>query len=92
MRFVVGIFLILHGIVYLLYFGHSMRLFELRPGLLWPEAAWRYFLYNRGSWLPFRRYWNFCCTVMVASAYHMYSRIFIRHLHADVEQRDAELR
>jgi hypothetical protein len=35
-----GIFLILHGLVHLLYAGQSQRLFELRPGLLWPEGSW----------------------------------------------------
>jgi hypothetical protein len=35
-----GIFLILHGLVHLLYAGQSQRLFELRPGMLWPEGSW----------------------------------------------------
>lgn len=35
-----GIFLILHGLVHLLYAGQSMRMFELRPGLLWPDRSW----------------------------------------------------
>jgi len=35
-----GIFLILHGLVHLLYTGWALRLFELRPGLLWPENTW----------------------------------------------------
>jgi hypothetical protein len=35
-----GIFIILHGLVHLLYFGQSQRLFELRPGMLWPEGSW----------------------------------------------------
>lgn len=42
MKFIIGIFLILHGIVYLLYFGQSVRLFELRQGLLWPEGSWAF--------------------------------------------------
>jgi hypothetical protein len=42
MRFIIGIFLILHGIVYLLYSGQSMKLSELRPGLLWPEGSWAF--------------------------------------------------
>jgi len=42
MRFVIAVFLILHGIVYLLYFGQSMKLFELRQGLLWPEGSWAF--------------------------------------------------
>jgi hypothetical protein len=42
MRFVVAIFFILHGIVYLLYFGQSIKLFELRPGMIWPEGSWAF--------------------------------------------------
>jgi len=42
MKFIIGIFLILHGIVYLLYFGQSTKLFELRPGMLWPEGSWAF--------------------------------------------------
>lgn len=33
-------FIILHGFVHLLYFGQSQRLFELRPGMVWPEGSW----------------------------------------------------
>lgn len=35
-----GIFLILHGLVHLLYAGQSWRLFQLRPGMLWPDGSW----------------------------------------------------
>jgi hypothetical protein len=35
-----GIFLILHGLVHLLYFAQSWRLFELRPNMVWPNGAW----------------------------------------------------
>lgn len=37
-----GIFLILHGLVHLLYFGQSYRYFELKPGMLWPDGAWTF--------------------------------------------------
>ena len=37
-KIIFGIFLILHGLVHLLYFGQGMRLFEL-PGLAWPDAV-----------------------------------------------------
>jgi hypothetical protein len=37
---VVGIFFILHGFVHALYFGQSLRYFELQPGMLWPEGSW----------------------------------------------------
>jgi hypothetical protein len=35
-----GIILILHGLVHLLYAGQSLRRFELRPGMLWPDGSW----------------------------------------------------
>jgi len=35
-----GIFFILHAFVHLLYAGQALRLFELRPGLTWPDGAW----------------------------------------------------
>ena len=35
-----GIFLVLHGLVHLLYAGQSWRMFELRPGMLWPDGSW----------------------------------------------------
>ena len=36
------LFLFLHGMVHLLYAGHSLRLFELRPGLSWPDSSWAF--------------------------------------------------
>lgn len=36
---ILGIFLILHGIVFYLYVGQSARLYELKPGLTWPDDA-----------------------------------------------------
>lgn len=41
-----AIFIILHGLVHLLYAGQTLRFFELRPGLTWPDGAWAF------SWLP----------------------------------------
>jgi hypothetical protein len=35
-----SIFLILHGMVHLLYAGHSRGFFELRPEMTWPAGAW----------------------------------------------------
>jgi len=35
-----SIFLALHGAVHLLYAGQSRRIFELRPGMTWPDGAW----------------------------------------------------
>ena len=40
MNIITGIFLILHGLVHLLYFGQSARLFELQPGMTWPDESW----------------------------------------------------
>ena len=41
-RIIFGVFIVLHGLVHLLYFGQSRRLFELRPGMLWPEGSWAF--------------------------------------------------
>lgn len=38
--YIFSIFLILHGLVHLLYFCQAQGFFELQPGLLWPENAW----------------------------------------------------
>jgi len=40
MRFILGIFIVLHGLVHLLYAGQSTRYFELKPGMLWPDGSW----------------------------------------------------
>ncbi len=37
-----GVFLVLHGLVHLLYFGQSARLFALQPGMTWPDGAWAF--------------------------------------------------
>jgi hypothetical protein len=42
LRFIIGVFIVLHGLVHLLYFGHSRRLFELQPGMLWPDGSWAF--------------------------------------------------
>jgi hypothetical protein len=39
---IVGVFLVLHGLVHLLYFGQGLRLFELQPGMVWPEGSWAF--------------------------------------------------
>ncbi|HML23662.1 MAG TPA: hypothetical protein PKD09_18545 [Aggregatilinea sp.] len=39
-RALFGIFLVLHGVVHLLYLGQSQRVFELQPGMVWPDGAW----------------------------------------------------
>jgi hypothetical protein len=40
MRFVFSIFIMLHGLIHLLYFGHGARYFELKPGMVWPDGSW----------------------------------------------------
>lgn len=40
MNIILGIFFILHGMVHLLYAGQSQRLFELQPGMAWPDGSW----------------------------------------------------
>jgi len=41
-RTILGIFVVLHGLVHLLYFGHSRKFFELQPGLSWPDGSWAF--------------------------------------------------
>jgi uncharacterized membrane protein YphA (DoxX/SURF4 family) len=41
-RIFIGIFFILHGLIHLLYAGHSRRLFEIQEGLTWPDGAWAF--------------------------------------------------
>jgi hypothetical protein len=41
-KFIIGVFLVLHGLVHLLYFGQSRRLFELQPGMAWPDGSWAF--------------------------------------------------
>jgi hypothetical protein len=41
-RFIVGIFIVLHGLVHLLYCGQSRRLFELQPKMVWPDGSWAF--------------------------------------------------
>ncbi len=42
LRFIIGAFIVLHGLVHLLYFGQSWRLFELQPKMVWPEGSWAF--------------------------------------------------
>jgi len=37
-----GIFIVLHGLVHLLYFGQSAKYFELQPGMTWPDGSWAF--------------------------------------------------
>jgi len=40
LKFIIGVFMVLHGLVHLFYFGQSRRLFELQPGMVWPDGSW----------------------------------------------------
>ena len=53
LRFIVGVFIVLHGLVHLLYFGQSRRLFELQAGMVWPDGSWAFKLLGEGAtrWL-----------------------------------------
>ena len=42
LRIVIGIFFVLHGLVHMLYFGQSQRLFELQAGMVWPDGSWAF--------------------------------------------------
>ncbi|OGO48983.1 MAG: hypothetical protein A2W37_03085 [Chloroflexi bacterium RBG_16_63_12] len=42
MRFIFGVFIVLHGLIHLLYFGQSARYFELKPGMTWPNGSWAF--------------------------------------------------
>lgn len=46
MRLVFAALLAVHGLIHLLYAAQSLRLFELQPGMTWPDGAWSF------SWLP----------------------------------------
>ena len=41
-RIIFGVFIVLHGLVHLLYFGQSARYFELQPEMVWPDASWAF--------------------------------------------------
>jgi len=40
LNIVIGVFIILHGLVHMLYFGQSQKYFELQPGMNWPDGSW----------------------------------------------------
>jgi hypothetical protein len=42
LQFIFGAFIVLHGLVHLLYMGQSARRFELRPGMTWPDGSWAF--------------------------------------------------
>ena len=42
MKFIFGVFIVLHGLVHLLYAGQSAKYFELKPGMVWPDGSWAF--------------------------------------------------
>ena len=42
LRILLGVFLVLHGLVHLLYVGQSRRLFQLGPDMVWPDDSWAF--------------------------------------------------
>lgn len=42
LNIVIGVFIILHGLVHMLYSGQSQKLFELQPGMTWPDDSWAF--------------------------------------------------
>lgn len=40
MRLACSVLLVLHGLVHLVFVGQSLRRFELRPGMTWPDDSW----------------------------------------------------
>ena len=42
MKIVLGIAFVVHGMIHLLYAAHSARLFELQPGMSWPDGSWAF--------------------------------------------------
>jgi hypothetical protein len=39
LKVIFGIFIILHGLVHMLYFGQSQKLFELQAGMTLPDGS-----------------------------------------------------
>jgi hypothetical protein len=42
LRIIVGVFIVLHGLVHMLYAGQSQRFFELQSGMVWPDGSWAF--------------------------------------------------
>ncbi len=42
MSLIFGVFIVLHGLIHLLYFGQSGRYFELKTGMIWPDGSWAF--------------------------------------------------
>jgi hypothetical protein len=64
LRIVFGVFIVLHGLVHLFYFGQSRRMFELQEGMVWPDGSWA-FTKLLGDQLT-RSLASVCCVVAAA--------------------------
>ncbi|MCJ7625278.1 MAG: hypothetical protein MUO76_17410 [Anaerolineaceae bacterium] len=42
LEFIFGVFIVVHGLIHLFYFGQSRRLFDLQPGMVWPDGSWAF--------------------------------------------------
>ena len=51
MRIIAGILFLLHGLVHLLYFGQSLRFFELQPDMIWPDNSWLFSKFHQAETL-----------------------------------------
>jgi hypothetical protein len=49
MLWIIIVFIILHGLVHLLYFGQSIRKFELKPGMTWPDDSWLFSRFSKNA-------------------------------------------
>ncbi len=41
-RVIFSIFLVMHSVVHLIYFGQGTKRFEMQPGLTWPDGSWAF--------------------------------------------------
>ena len=41
-RIILGIFILLHGIVFIIYAGQSIRIFQLEEGMNWPDDSFTF--------------------------------------------------
>ena len=64
LRIAFAVFIVLHGLVHLFYFGQSRRLFELQPSMVWPDGSWAFsrFLGDEAT----RSLASVCCVVAAA--------------------------
>jgi len=40
LKIVISSFIMVHGLVHLLYAAQSLKIFELQPGMFWPKGSW----------------------------------------------------